>query len=306
MSKAPKSPRRIAVAGASGFIGSALVRHLEELGHSVTRIGRQEDPKHGHIRWNPAGEGLDPKALDGIRIVINATGEDIGQRWTPERRRMILESRVQTTAVLAQACARMEPRPNVLVNMSAIGFYGDQGDEVVNEESPGGTGFLADVVRAWEAAAVPAHEAGIRVVHARCGVVLHPSGGMLRRLLPFFRLGAGGTLGSGRQWMSWISRTDLLRALSWLALHESLEGPINVASPNPVTNAEFTRALARAVRRPALAPLPAVAIRFMFGEMGEATLLSGQRVAPVALSESGFEFLYPMIEAALSQELNKP
>jgi len=306
MTRAAKSPRRIAIAGASGFIGSALTRHLEGLGHSVIRIGRHEDPKHGHIRWDPSADTIDASGLEGIRIVVNLTGADIGRRWTPERRQQIIESRVRTTALLARTCASLDPHPRALVSMSAIGFYGDRGDEVVDEESEGGSGFLADVVRAWETAADPARAAGVRVVHPRAGLVLHPSGGVLQRLLPVFRLAAGGAIGSGRQWMSWISRTDAVRALAWIALHDSLEGPIILASPNPVRNSEFTAALARALRRPALAQVPAFAVKFMFGEMGEETLLAGQRAAPRQLEESGFEFEYPTLDAALAHELNTP
>lgn len=304
MNRPPKAPRRIAIAGASGFIGSALARHLEGLGHAIIRIGRREDPRHGNIQWDPASGTMDVTGLAGVRIVINLAGEDIGQRWTPDRRQRIIDSRVLTTGMLAAACAAMDPPPRVLVNMSAVGYYGDRGDDEVDESSEGGTGFLPDVVRAWEGAADPARNAGIRVVHPRAGLVLHPSGGVLQRLLPIFRLAAGGTIGTGRQWMSWISRTDAVRALAWAALHDSLAGPVIVAAPNPVRNEEFTTALARAVRRPALATVPAFAVRFMFGEMGEETLLGGQRVTPRQLLESGFEFEYPRLDAALAHELN--
>jgi uncharacterized protein (TIGR01777 family) len=301
-----RAPRRIAIAGASGFIGSALARHLEGLGHALTRIGRREDPRHGNIKWDPHAGVMDSTALEGIRIVVNVTGEDIGHRWTPDRRQRILESRVSTTALLAEACAAMDQPPKVLVNMSAVGFYGDRGDDELDESSAGGSGFLADVVRAWEAAADPARNAGIRVVHPRAGLVLHPSGGVLQRLLPIFRLAAGGPIGSGQQWMSWISRTDAVRAMAWVALHESLAGPVIVAAPNPVRNSEFTAALARVVRRPAIAQVPAFAVRFMFGEMGEETLLAGQRVVPRQLQESGFDFEYPRLDDALAHELNSP
>jgi hypothetical protein len=306
VTRSSKGPRRIAIAGASGFVGSALARHLEGLGHAVIRIGRHEDPRHGNIQWDPDGGQMDTTALAGVRIVINLAGASIAQRWTPERRQRILDSRVRTTDLLAKACAELDPRPRVLVSQSAVGFYGNRGDEELDESSVGGTGFLPDVVRAWESAADPARAVGIRVVHPRGGLVLHPSGGILERLLPIFRLAAGGTIGSGEQWMSWISRTDVVRALAWVALHDSLEGPVIVATPNPVRNAEFTAALARAVRRPAIAQVPAFAVRFMFGEMGEETLLAGQRVVPRLLEESGFEFEYPLLDPALAHELNSP
>ena len=305
MSQANKAPRRIAIAGASGFIGSALARHLEGLGHPVLRIGRGPGEQRVNVEWQPDDGVLDATALAGVRVVINLAGENIGQRWTPDRRRRILESRVRSTDVLARTCAALDPRPRVLVNMSAVGFYGDRGDEELDEQSAPGSGFLAGVVRAWEAAADPARDAGIRVVHPRAGLVLHPGGGALERLLPIFRLGAGGTIGGGRQWMSWIGRTDAVRALAWVALHESLGGPIILASPNPVRNAEFTVALARALRRTAIASVPAVAIKFIFGDMGEETLLAGQRALPRQLLDSGFVFEQPTLEQALAHELNQ-
>jgi uncharacterized protein (TIGR01777 family) len=298
-----KGPRRIAIAGASGFIGSALAKHLEGMGHAVIRIGRNENPKHHNIRWDPDNGVIDTQALAGVRIVINVAGENIGQRWTPEVKKKIVDSRVRPTELLAKACAALDPHPRVLVNMSAIGYYGDRGDEEVDEDSPAGSGFLADLVRKWESAADPARDAGMRVVHPRMAVVMHPAGGMLDKLLPIYKLGAGGVIGSGRQWLPWISRTDAMRALSWAALHESLAGPLIVASPNPVRNAEFTKALARAVHRPALARVPEFAVKMMFGEMGVETVLAGQKAVPRQLLESGFQFEYPTIEQALAHEL---
>lgn len=300
-----KGPRRIAIAGASGFVGSALAKHLEGMGHAVIRIGRNENPKHHNIRWDPDNGVLDTQALAGVRIVINVSGVNIGQRWTSQVKKQVVDSRVRTTELLSKACASLDPHPRVLVNMSAIGYYGDRGEEEVDEDSPAGSGFLADLVRAWEAAADPARDAGVRVVHPRMAVVMHPAGGMLQKILPIYRLGAGGVIGHGRQWLPWISRTDALRALSWAALHESLSGPLIVSSPNPVRNAEFTRALAGAVHRPAFARVPEFAVRMMFGEMGEETLLSGQKAVPRQLLESGFQFEYPEIEQALAHELKE-
>lgn len=298
-----KGPRRIAIAGASGFIGSALAKDLEEMGHAVIRIGRRENPKHHNIRWDPDNGVLDPQGLAGVRIVINLCGENIGQRWTTEVKKRIVDSRVRTTDLLARACAQLDPHPRVLVNLSAIGYYGDRGDEEVDEDSSSGTGFLADLVRAWEAAADPARDAGVRVVHPRMALVLHPSGGLLQRVLPIYRMGAGGVIGSGKQWMPWISRTDAIRALSWAALHESLGGPLIVASPKPVTNAGFTSALARALHRPSFATVPEFAVRMLFGEMGEETVLSGQKAIPRQLLDSAFQFDYPSIDEALAKEL---
>ncbi len=298
-----KGPRRIAIAGASGFVGSALAKHLESMGHAVIRIGRRENPKHGNIKWDPDNGVLDPAGLAGVRIVINLCGENIGQRWTPEVRKKIVDSRVRTTDLLARTIAQIDPHPRVLVNMSAIGYYGDRGEEEVDEDSTPGHGFLAELVRAWESAADPAREAGIRVVHPRAALVLHPSGGLLAKLLPIFRLGIGGPIGSGRQYLPWISRTDAIRALSWASLHESLAGPLIVASPTPASNAEFAKALGRALHRPAFAPVPEFAVRLLFGEMGDETVLSGQKAVPQHLIDSGFEFDHPTLDKALAYEL---
>lgn len=298
-----KGPRRIAIAGASGFIGSALAKHLESMGHAVIRIGRRENPKHGNIRWDPAKGDLDPAGLAGVRIVINLCGENIGQRWTPVVKKKILDSRVQPTDLLARTIAQIDPHPRVLVNMSAVGYYGDRGEEEVDEASTPGHGFLAELVRAWEAAADPAREAGIRVVHPRAAPVLHPAGGLLAKLLPIFRLGIGGPIGSGKQYLPWISRTDALRALSWASLHESLSGPLIVASPAPARNQEFVKALARSLNRPAFAPVPEFAVRMLFGEMGEETILSGQKAVPQHLIDSGFQFDHPTLDQAFAHEL---
>ena len=298
-----KGPRRIAIAGASGFIGSALARHLESMGHAVIRIGRRENPKHGNIRWDPDHGVLDASGLAGVRIVINLCGEYTGRRWTPERKKLIVESRVRPTDLLARTIAKLDPPPRVLVNMSATGFYGDRGDEELDEDSAPGSGFLAELVRLWEAAADPAREAGIRVVHPRSSPVLHPAGGMLVKLLPVFRLGIGGVIGDGRQWLSWISRTDAIRALSWAALDESLSGPLIVSSPTPVRSREFMQTLARSLHRPALTMLPAFAVRMIHGEMGEETILSGQRMVPRQLQENLFQFDHPTLEQALAYEL---
>ena len=298
-----KGPRRIAIAGASGFVGSALAKHLESMGHAVIRIGRRENPKHGNIKWDPDKGELDPAGLAGVRIVINLCGENIGQRWTPEVRKKIVDSRVRTTDLLARTIAQIDPHPRVLVNMSAIGYYGDRGEEEVDEDSTPGHGFLAELVRAWESAADPAREAGIRVVHPRAALVLHPSGGLLAKLLPIFRLGIGGPIGSGKQYLPWISRTDAIRALSWASLHESLAGPLIVASPTPARNSEFVKALGRAIHRPAFAPVPEFAVRMLFGEMGDETVLSGQKAVPQHLIDSGFQFDHPTLDQALAYEL---
>jgi uncharacterized protein len=299
-----KGPRRIAIAGASGFIGSALARHLESMGHAVIRIGRREDPRHGNIKWDPDKGVLDPTGLAGVRIVINLCGENTGQqRWTPAYKKKLIDSRVVTTDLLSRTIAKLDPHPRVLVNMSAIGYYGDRGDEEIDEESPPGHGFLAELVRKWETAADPAREAGIRVVHPRTAPVLHPAGGMLEKLVPYIKLGGGAIIGSGQQWVSWISRTDVIRALAWASLHESLGGPLLVSSPAPARNAEFMRTLARQLHRPTLVKVPEFAVRAVFGEMGEETVLSGQKIIPRQLIDSGFQFDHPALDEALAYEM---
>ena len=299
-----KGPRRIAIAGASGFIGSALAKHLEGLGHAVVRIGRRENPKHGNIKWDPANGIIDTRPLEGVRIIINLCGESTGEkRWSPEYKKQLIDSRVTTTDLLARTMATLDPHPRVLVNMSAIGLYGDRGDEEIDDDSTAGSGFLAELVRKWEAAADPAREAGIRVVHPRTAPVLNPAGGMLQKLIPYVRLGGGAVIGSGRQWISWISRTDVVHALAWVALHESLCGPLLVSSPTPVRNAEFMRALAKKLHRPTLVHVPEFAVRMMFGEMGEETVLAGQKIIPRQLIDSGFQFDHPTLDDALRYEM---
>jgi uncharacterized protein (TIGR01777 family) len=300
---------RIAVAGASGFIGSALVPLLESQGHEVIAIGRARrghgrQPIRPSVVWDPARGELDPETLRGIDGAINLAGANIGQRWSEGVKREIRESRVRSTELLAGTMARLSPAPRVLVNMSAVGFYGDRGDEVLDERSTAGKGFLSEVVRAWEAATKAATDAGIRVVCARHGVVIHPSDSMLARLLPIFRMGVGGTIGNGQQWLSWVSRTDSLRALLYLLGDHSLGGVVNVTSPEPVRNAELTRVLGRVLKRPALVAVPGFAVRLLYGEMGEETVLAGQRVLPRRLGDAGFQFQFPLLEPALRHELS--
>jgi uncharacterized protein (TIGR01777 family) len=302
MTTAPDVPRRIAVVGASGFIGATLVARLRAHGHAVVTVGRSGN---ADVRWDPARGLIDASGLEGVDAVINLAGERIDQRWTSAARRRILDSRVLPTRLLAGTLARLPAPPAVLVNMSATGIYGDRGDEVLDERSAPGSGFLAEVVQAWEAAAQPARDAGLRVVHPRTGVVLHPSSGALHRLLPIFQLGVGARIGNGRQWMSWIGLTDAVRGLGWLALQGRLDGAVNLTSPVPVRNAEFTRILARVLRRPALAVAPALALRLVYGRMGEETVIGGQRVLPARLLGAGFRFECPELEAALRHELGR-
>ena len=289
---------KIAITGASGLIGGALARALETHGDQVLRIGR----KQADIVWNPAGQ-LDPGALEGVEAVVHLAGETLAGRWNDARKSRILNSRARGTETIATAVARMKIPPRVLVSASAIGYYGSRGDELLSEESGSGTGFLAEVARQWEAATKPAVQAGIRVVNPRIGVVLAKHGGALPKMLPAFRLGLGGVIGNGRQWWSWISLTDTVSALQTLIANGNVSGPVNVVSPNPVTNLDFTKAMAKVLRRPALFPLPEGAVKFFFGEMGVETLLASQRVQPKRLEEVGFGFQLPELQAALRAEM---
>ena len=294
---------RIAITGATGFIGAPLVERLGTAGHTVLRVGRpRSSGPQPDIVWD-AATTLDQSPLEGVDAVIHLAGETIAQRWTDERKRVILESRRQGTTLLARTLASMSRKPSVLVSMSAIGIYGNRGDESLDEQSTLGTGFFPDVGRAWESSADAARAAGIRVVHPRLGIVLNREGGALGKMLPIFSLGVGGKVGSGNQFMSWISRTDALAALEFLLVTPSLQGAVNLTGPTPVTNAVFASALAHAINRPAIVPVPEFAIRLLYGEMGEATVIEGQRVFPGKLLGEGFRFAHPTLPEALRDEL---
>ncbi len=292
---------QIAITGASGFIGGALDAYLTTAGHTVRRIGRSAPrPGSTDIRWDPARGILDPAALVGVDAVVHLAGENVGQRWTPEVKRRILESRVQGTGLLARTLAALDRKPAVLVSASGVGIYGDRGDETLHERSTLGSDFLADVSKQWEGAADPARAAGIRVVHPRTGVVLSPDGGALERLLLPFRMGVGGPIGSGKQWMSWITRDDLLAVIEWCIFRDGLDGAVNAVAPTPVTNAEFVRTLGAVLHRPALLPVPGLALRLLFGDMADATILASQRVQPSRLQASGFAFRHRTLHPALA------
>ena len=294
----------IAVTGATGLIGTALVTQLRARGHTVRRIlhsPRGVGP--GDVVWNAGMGAVPPTALAGTDAVIHLAGEPIAHRWTDDRKRAIRESRVRSTELLADAVRAMGTKPAVFLTGSAIGYYGDRGDDLLDESSGPGRGFLADVCVDWERAAAPIAEAGVRVVMLRTGVVLSPLGGALERLLPIFRFGGGGPIGSGRQWLSWISLTDHVRAIEHALHTESLHGPANLVAPNPVTNGDFATILGRVLSRPAIVPVPAFALELLYGEMARATLLAGQRVVPKALSAAGFAFETPTLEGALRAEL---
>jgi uncharacterized protein (TIGR01777 family) len=278
---------KVLISGATGLIGSALIPELEGGGHETTRLTRS--PRSGDdIGWNPEAGEMDSSRLEGHDAVVHLAGESIGEgRWTQEKKRRILESRTRGTRLLAETVASLPEPPKVMVSASAVGYYGDRGDELLREDSGPGSDFLAEVCKEWEAAADPAREANIRVVHPRNGVVLSAEGGALARLLPVFKLGGGGRIGSGRQWWSWVALDDVVGAIAHALSDDSAEGPINLGSPNPLTNAEFTRVLGKVMSRPTLFPLPAAVARLMLGEVADALLLASQRVEPAKLEETG-------------------
>ena len=290
----------MAISAASGLIGSALAGDLSADGVQVVRLVRRAARGADEIGWDPqAVDGLDPAALAGVDAVVHLSGAPIAAgRWTAARKAELRSSRIASTATLATAIAAADPAPGVLLCASAIGYYGDTGERTVDESTPGGTGFLAELVRDWEAAADPARAAGTRVATFRSGVVLTASGGMLGRLLLPFRLGLGAKVGSGRQYFSWISLTDEIRAIRFLLGSAGASGPFNLTAPEPVTNAEFTRALAKALGRPAVFGLPSAALRAALGEVAS-ELLGSARVVPARLDEAGFRFAHPDIATAL-------
>ena len=294
----------VAIAGASGFLGTAFARHLTKAGHELRRIGRASS-RGVDFQWDLNAGRLDPAALDGADVVVNLVGENVAQRWTQEHKRAILTSRLRSTEILAKTMAAVRTPPRVFLSTSAIGIYGSRGSDALDEGSAPGRGFLADVVQQWENAATPARDAGVRLVYPRLGLVMHPDGGVLAKLLPLFNLGGGGKIGRGDQWMSWIGMHDLLRALVFLMETDAITGPVNVTAPNPATNAQFSHTLGEVLHRPALATVPEFAVKLMFGEMGEETLLSGQRVLPQRLLDSRFQFDYPELAGALRHELGK-
>ena len=298
-------PAKILVSGSSGLVGAALLRSLGADGHQITRIVHGTASVAGQVAWYP-DRPLAPETVSGFDAVIHLAGESIASRWTPSKKKAIRDSRVLGTANLAHALARTPQPPRVFISASAIGYYGNRADEVLREDTPpGSSGFLPEVCREWEAAAQPAGDAGIRTTQLRTGIVLSADGGALRKMLPPFRMGLGGNLGSGRQWMSWIDLHDMVGAIRHLLTNESLHGPVNIVSPNPVTNADFTRTLASALSRPAIFPMPAFAARLVFGQMGEELLLGSQRVEPAKLVGSGYVFQKPDLRKALEVILNK-
>jgi uncharacterized protein len=294
----------VLISGATGLIGSSLSEELSRGGHRITRLTRSPRGP-GDVRWDPDAGTIDG-SLEGHDAVVHLAGESIAEgRWTPSKKERIMQSRKKGTRLLAESIAALPTPPEVFVSASAVGYYGDRGSEVLREDSSPGSDFLAEVCKAWEAAADPAREAGIRVVHPRFGIVLSPKGGALSTTLPIFRLGGGGKIGSGRQWWSWVALDDVVGAVVHALEDDSVEGPVNVGSPNPMTNAEYTKVLGKVLNRPTFFTVPAPAIRAVIGGMADALLLASQRIEPAKLKETGYGFRYPELEGALRHLLGR-
>ncbi len=300
---------KILIAGATGFIGKALVKELLAEGHNVLVLSRSSRKSEGggrvrHITWNPQDEKTVIREIDGVDGVINLAGEPVAQRWTEKSKDKILKSRVQTTRIIYQSIKEATDKPKVLLNASAIGYYGPRGNEALAEEAGAGSGFLAETCKIWEAHAIRAEDLNLRVIRLRIGIVLDDEGGALKLMLPPFKMGLGGWLGSGNQWFSWIHRADLVRLILFCLDQEPVRGAINAVSPLPVTNKAFSLVLAQVLKRPCLFPVPAFVLKLMLGEMSE-MLLTGQRVVPKKAQEAGFSFQFPEIRRAL-EEILKP
>ncbi len=301
--------QRIAVTGSTGLVGSKLIPFLLNNNYEVTQITRRsslaEDKRTPFIVWNPDAGQIDSLRLEGIDTVIHLAGANVGERWTDDYKKVILNSRINSTKLIAKTLAGLTKKPKLLISASAIGFYANHPAEVILDESnTAGQSFLADVCKRWEEETKPASDAGIRVVHLRIGVVLHKSGGALAKMWMPFQLGIGGVLGTGRQMMSWIALDEIPLIIEHIIKNESIVGPVNVTSPKPVTNKEFTKTLGQIIKRPTLFPVPDFGIKLLFGEMGQTLLLEGNRVLPKRLLESGYQFKYPDIKTALEKAVN--
>ena len=296
---------KILVSGSHGLVGKALMRSLTDDGHEVVRLVRGERSFGSpEVEWQPDQGRIDTEHLEGFDVVVHLAGESVASgRWTKEKKRAIRDSRVKGTLLLSESLARLSQPPSVFITASATGYYGDRGDELLNEKSPPGIGFLPDVCINWEGATAPAVEKGIRTVYARFGIILDAKGGALPKMLTPFRMGIGGRLGDGKQWMSWIALSDVIRALKFLIADTSTRGPVNFVSPSPVTNAEFTKILGRVLSRPTLLPVPAFGARLAFGEMADELLLASQKVEPAVLADRGFLYTWPTLEPALKHIL---
>jgi uncharacterized protein (TIGR01777 family) len=298
-------PIRVVVSGGTGLIGSTLVAQMRADGHDVRCLTRTPVRDGRDLSWDPERGTLDAAQLEGLDAVVNLAGEPIGRRWSHERKRRIRDSRVLGTGLLARALADLANPPKVFATGSAVGFYGDRGNDELDESSPAGSDFLGSVTAEWEAAAAAANTRGIRVVLLRTGIVLTAAGGALGKMLLPFRLGLGGRLGGGQQWVSWIALEDEVRAIRFVLGDTRLEGPVNLVAPNPVRNAELARTLGRVLGRPAVAPAPAALLKLLFGEMAEDTVLASQLVRPLKLVGAGFTFRHSTLEHALRSELGR-
>ena len=296
---------KILVSGSHGLVGKALIHSLTNDGHEIVRLVRRERAVGAlEVEWHPNQGRIDAQHLEGFDVVVHLAGENIAEgRWTADKKRSIRESRVKGTSLLSNALAALSRPPSLFLSASAIGYYGDRGDELLSETSAPGKGFLPEVCIEWENAARPAAEKGIRTIYARFGIILDPNGGALAKMLTPFRMGIGGRVGDGRQWMSWITLGDVVSALKFLMADKLTSGPVNFVAPNPVTNAEFTKTLGRVLSRPTLFPIPEFGVRLAFGEMADALLLSSAKVAPSVLQDRGFPFTWPTLEPALKHLL---
>lgn len=296
---------KILVSGSHGLVGSALIDSLRGERHEIFILVREAPKSDNEIEWHPNQADVQSSRIEGMDAVVHLAGESIAEgRWSDEKKRRIRDSRVKGTTALSTALAKLQNPPKVFISASAIGYYGNRGDEVLTEASAPGKDFLAGVCVEWEQATLPAVEKGIRVVNARFGIILSTEGGALAKMLPPFRLGVGGRVGDGKQWMSWIALDDVVSGLRFLIDHASLTGPVNFVAPNPVTNAEFTEKLGKALSRPTIFPVPAFGVRLLFGEMADALLLSSQRVKPVALETARFPFVCSRLDDALERIIN--
>ena len=298
---------KVLISGSSGLVGSALCQRLEaEPDCEIVRLVRKQSPdtQQTSVVWNPAEGQLEPQAFDGVDTVVHLGGVNIaGKRWSPEVKQKIFNSRFQSTSLLASQLATLEQKPTVFLCASAVGFYGDRGEERLDESSPRGEGFLADVCQAWEQATLPAQDAGIRVVNMRFGMILDRKGGALGQMLTPFKMGVGGRLGSGKQYWSWIALPDVINALQFCLNLSELAGPVNFVAPDEVTNLEFTKTLGKVLSRPTCLPVPAWGVKTAFGEMGQELMLTSARVIPKKLTEAGFQFQYPQLEDAFRSVL---
>jgi uncharacterized protein len=290
---------KVVLTGASGMLGHALISSLCGDGHQVVRLVRRAPAAADEARWDPRAGNVDPAALAGADAVIHLAGPGLGDRpWTPARKRLLLDDRVSATRTIAAAMALAAPQPRVLLSMSGMGYYGSPGDQPVTEQAPQGTGYVAEIAAAWEAATVPATQAGIRVVRMRTGVVLSATGGAFGRLLPIFRLGIGGRLGTGRQWWSWVALPDYVAAVRFLLDHDEIDGPVNVTAPEPIRNVDLTKAMGRVLHRPTITFVPSFALKLPLRDFAD-DLLGGQRGEPRRLLDAGFSFAHPSFEPAL-------